>query len=910
MLAFIAIYRYAVFFPHLMDGPDWQFPLASSIVAWNNLFSAWDLIGIGAPSRFGVGFTIYNYVFRGFICMLAFGDMLIQQKIWFTAFFVASVGMYILSINHLTRVKLAALTAALIYGYSPLMTVNFGTGNIWQIAFLPYTFNCILNICSRRRGRDILLLSIFMTLQFSFGLHTLVLLPVMILIIWASYFLQAREKLDFVKSTFTRLSIALCLFIAMNPNLVFLGLEVYGITHSYDPQAFIYGVPEVSMQSIIHTFQSMRPLTSFFTMSSYLHEDLNINIPFLGIVIPVVGFASLIHIKGPKKPLAFSLATCIIINALFVLSVVNASPIYAWLFEHFPPIREMNGPFAPTVYLSLFMSSLIALSLGQIATVTHRRPFKGKPKDYKIRMALGIRAHALGKHTCLILCFLVLSSFFAFNPAFTLRSQVLGEGYHESDALVPYPSVYSELTPYLGNAGQPSDFRYLIIPSTFTSRNSLPRNYPNTPICPNSGQALSYTSLLGTSLIAEERGWGSLLDIANIRYIIIINNTYEPTLYRYRVQGPPRYIPEGDVYYGKPADFERIVAQESHLHLIRKGKDFWVYENPNYVPHIAAFGRLTYVFGSISDLTKISSIPGYTLGDSVMIFSKNYTYTLSMIKRANTVVFINLKPIDMKRESIYNRLITEILGKNILYYQENLGATIEQGVSFYLPKSTRYTVAIGNINARNLVLRPDAFNFKVNGVPVRPDGLDIEGGWLFLHVQLPAGEHKLNVEAPYGSNIDRMIIYTGENISDLFGQTRSVTYSVLRSSPEEYVVKVDSSSPYYLVLGESYHPNWRAYIDKMELQHFEAFSLSNGFVVDEGGSHVIHIKYVDPTYKVMLSIGLGTFISTVVVLVSLVLLNKVVGIRCEIVSRTPYIVFYRVSNGKKLYDSKLAKKYP
>jgi hypothetical protein len=89
--------------------------------------------------------------------------------------------------------------------------------------------------------------------------------------------------------------------------------------------------------------------------------------------------------------------------------------------------------------------------------------------------------------------------------------------------------------------------------------------------------------------------------------------------------------------------------------------------------------------------------------------------------------------------------------------------------------------------------------------------------------------------------------------------TETAIASVKTSGNTEYIVNVTSSSPFYLMLGESYDNNWQAYSNGKELPHLYAYSYLNGYYINETGAISIVVMYNGQNYLTIAWLGLGVF---------------------------------------------------
>ncbi|MDI6892100.1 MAG: hypothetical protein QMD08_03780 [Actinomycetota bacterium] len=74
-------------------------------------------------------------------------------------------------------------------------------------------------------------------------------------------------------------------------------------------------------------------------------------------------------------------------------------------------------------------------------------------------------------------------------------------------------------------------------------------------------------------------------------------------------------------------------------------------------------------------------------------------------------------------------------------------------------------------------------------------------------------------------------------------RARSYSYKAVKISQTSYKVSVKSERPLFIVLGETYHPSWNAYVNDEKLEHFPAFYYANGFYLDKTGRNNVKITF-------------------------------------------------------------------
>jgi len=95
-----------------------------------------------------------------------------------------------------------------------------------------------------------------------------------------------------------------------------------------------------------------------------------------------------------------------------------------------------------------------------------------------------------------------------------------------------------------------------------------------------------------------------------------------------------------------------------------------------------------------------------------------------------------------------------------------------------------------------------------------------------------------------------------------------LTYQRLSST--SYTVNVDAQAPFFLVLSESYEPNWSARTNGLDIQqHFVANGYANGWYVNQVGKLTITIEFVAQRLATI-----GDIVSILTIISSVTLLSK------------------------------------
>ena len=288
--------------------------------------------------------------------------------------------------------------------------------------------------------------------------------------------------------------------------------------------------------------------SSWFTQSYGLIQSLA---PFIGYLFPLLAFASLIFVRkkqARKLTLGFSLIFIIVL--LFVVMVDQKSPVFIWLYNNFALISVLRGTEGVQFITSFLVVTLTALTMNEVITRIHSAKFT-------------INWNLKKKALSVTLISLLVISFFAYVPAF-LSGENVGTvrvyKHSPNNAPVALPPVYNLIVDWMEGQGPAGSFRYMLLPSPFSSSPALPNWYPY-QFAPAQGSALTnqyvYYSL-SALLSGQTDLWGRLLASASVKYIFVVWNTSETNMgsgaSEWAVQGKPN-IQSGNRPCGSYADY-------------------------------------------------------------------------------------------------------------------------------------------------------------------------------------------------------------------------------------------------------------------------------------------------------------------------------------------------------------------
>lgn len=142
--------------------------------------------------------------------------------------------------------------------------------------------------------------------------------------------------------------------------------------------------------------------------------------------------------------------------------------------------------------------------------------------------------------------------------------------------------------------------------------------------------------------------------------------------------------------------------------------------------------------------------------------------------------------------------------------------------------------------------------------------------WYESHLfSLYAGDQTISINSAHDVDIDKIVVYSleeGESavpLDQLFASdTNRPSINYEKVNPCKYVVHVNSSEPFLLVLSEAYHQLWKAYINNVEVPSTNAYSCVNAFFINKTGEFDVTLYFTGQTYA-----DIGVAVSVVTLLV-------------------------------------------
>jgi hypothetical protein len=257
------------------------------------------------------------------------------------------------------------------------------------------------------------------------------------------------------------------------------------------------------------------------------------------------------------------------------------------------------------------------------------------------------------------LCVMLLLSFFLFVPAFNPGQQLKGEGYANSsdDKPVPVDSSYSLMLDWMDNQAELGTFRYQVIPSLFSTSIALSSTSSSSfaPLqagLPTTSQYAYYA--LGALLSNQTHRWGLILAPANIKYVVVIWNTTETNFgggaAEWEATGDPS-LQSGPSLYGDYRYYVELLNAQSDMKLVAKESDFIIYENLDYLLHVAVYPSLSYVVGDLSVINDLAVATNISANSSMLVYG-NQPVQYNPLLYADTVIFQDRNITDLALDNL------------------------------------------------------------------------------------------------------------------------------------------------------------------------------------------------------------------------------------------------------------------
>lgn len=136
-------------------------------------------------------------------------------------------------------------------------------------------------------------------------------------------------------------------------------------------------------------------------------------------------------------------------------------------------------------------------------------------------------------------------------------------------------------------------------------------------------------------------------------------------------------------------------------------------------------------------------------------------------------------------------------------------------------------------------------SLKVNGQPIELKRvIDDQIFSLRGSIEMPPGENRFTIVQSKG--VDTAIFFKPEELTPVIAQDQNTRFEKI--DPTHYKISTSVSKPGFLIVSESYHPEWKLFSAKEQdsnktFQHFKANGFANGFYLPEKGNYELDLVF-------------------------------------------------------------------
>jgi len=857
---------------NLIIRTDYEIPLSPSyffkirFYTWDEIFSRESAISL--TNLFP--WCTYFYIFE----KLGLSLILAEKILFYLFFTIPSLGMFFLvhdlySGKHRTE---AAFISALFYIMN-LYTLQFRWPNAFMshfiYAFFPlffYFYHKGISTGKVKYGLYMGLTSLFFTSSVSNPTYLVVVGLILFFYILLRGILEGEIK---KKVKFT--VVAAVIYFGIHsfwilPTLStltshFSGVFTEGIGAGHTMRSFLLENRKATIINVIRMlghwgFFGDHSGDLYFTFSkTYLKK------PFLLIsfLVPLLIFLSLI--KKKKEILIFSTISLI---GIFLLKGVNPpfGGVYLYLWNNMPLFRIFRMQFDKFgMILSFSYSILIGIGF---AVILDWMKNVNKNVSYFIYFSL------------ILVLFCVYTFPFWTGDVIRPRTDILG------GSRIQIPSYYQEAGDWFRE--QSEDFKVLKLPwRGYTGGPSISttwgyvgsdfiKYYIQKPMVVNRIGPLTITQPLYESFIrkSESSKVGMAWGLMNIKYILLQNDF--------------SLITWNDLDF--PDTISKALTEQEGIKLVKTFDELDIYAIENYYPLV--YGTKNIILSDELNLAHLTEIDptmkliNYTRVAKLSSHSINFdisTFNLLSIDYIDSVDFVNSLGWEY----------TEYRGAPEMgtYFKKNGNATISYSIS--IPEDSEYEIyAYLRFDGVRGTLNTYLDGVFVNSTPLLFGKIGSYDPFKHQSVNLyrgflKKGEHIISLSntPPIHSGGYQNLIYIAvlSQKNNIIYDSKDPVAKFQKINPTKYIVEVNDSEPFFLVLSQLYHPQWKAYYGdvnwfsaffKKEIEpHIEVNGYSNGWYIDEPKKSIITLYFFPQGFFYV-----GLFISLISLFFCLVILIK------------------------------------
>lgn len=556
--------------------------------AFNAFVSSWQ-----PDSRGNILVQLPSLLFQAVFLFILKGNALLAQKIYvLVPLPLAFIAMYFF-LGRYIKSRLAKYLGAFIYSVNP-HTMGSGFlggsfGMIYAHALFPLLLIFLFDMFKKdsaptRRIGNMLLFTFLFGFTFSnSGSIVIFILPVMAFLV-----IRTLAQKD---GRFLGESVVLILGCLIIFSLLILPW-LYGSIHYILPYLcpFLAKVediasptagPSTQLSVVMGAYSSQR----FINMLTLQWREVAIR-TIWGFIIPVMAFLSLLLTQYDKKKFRIALKFSIGAVLLLLFFWLTHLKLTGWLFTHFPVLFNFRNTAKPSLLLSFFYASLIAIGVEEII-----KRFSGMRSNLQRRLCHGY-----------LLAFIAVIAIFSqqfFTGDMRVR-QDRGPGMF-------IPKSFYETGKWLDERRSSEGFfRTLWLPWVYDETEIKLRwidQYTLNTVLGLTQYIASptkdYTQFVTKTLCAgQTRYLGSLLAHANVKYVIVNLLSQQ--------RGRCRF--DHNYAFGSPINFAKVLNRQKDLRLIITKPDLSIYENKNFKPHVTAWDKIYFISEENLDILNLSTI--------------------------------------------------------------------------------------------------------------------------------------------------------------------------------------------------------------------------------------------------------------------------------------------------------------
>jgi hypothetical protein len=191
----------------------------------------------------------------------------------------------------------------------------------------------------------------------------------------------------------------------------------------------------------------------------------------------------------------------------------------------------------------------------------------------------------------------------------------------------------------------------------------------------------------------------------------------------------------------------------------------------------------------------------------------------------------------------------------VFWHEEN---SSRLSTNIFIPKEGRYM-----LYSRILIGPRGNFTVYVDDVNVHSIPChSLEWGWKWIllgSLDFTKGNHRISIQSLGPTQCDAFILYSVEeemaasfpSLIDVFASKSTVPVNYKKVGQSRYVINVELEKPSFVILSESYHPLWRAYLGCEKINSMISYSFVNGFFVNKTGKITMTIEFGGQIYTLV-----------------------------------------------------------